>query len=94
MRDDLVVTDLVTRARDGDKQAWDALVDRYAPLLWSICRRHRVGGADAGVTGRAMTHVMTGPGCCTLPPRGGRWCHEVTGSTNAHPSGNTRKETS
>jgi RNA polymerase sigma factor (sigma-70 family) len=46
-RDDLVVTDLVTRARDGDTQAWDALVERYAPLIWSICRRYRLGGADA-----------------------------------------------
>jgi len=26
--DDLVVIDLVTRARSGDKQAWDALVER------------------------------------------------------------------
>ena len=32
-----VVTDLVTRARNGDKQAWDALVERYASLIWSIC---------------------------------------------------------
>jgi len=47
MRDDSVVTDLVARARNGDKQAWDALVERYAPLLWSICCRYRLGGADA-----------------------------------------------
>ena len=33
MRDDPVVTDLVTTARNGDKQAWDALVERYAPLV-------------------------------------------------------------
>ena len=45
-RKDPVVTDLVTRARNGDKQAWDALVERYAPLIWSICRRHGLGGAD------------------------------------------------
>jgi RNA polymerase sigma factor (sigma-70 family) len=45
-RNDPVVTDLVTRARNGDKQAWDALVERYAPLIWSICRRHGLGGAD------------------------------------------------
>jgi len=32
-RDDPVVTDLVTRARNDDKQAWDALVERYAPLI-------------------------------------------------------------
>ncbi len=38
-RDDPVVTGLVTRARNGERQAWDALVERYAPLIWSICRR-------------------------------------------------------
>ena len=47
MRDDLAVTDLVARARNGDKQAWDALVERFAPLIWSICRRHRLGETDA-----------------------------------------------
>ena len=46
-RDDPVVTSLVTRARNGDRQAWDALVDRYAPLIWSICRRYRLEAADA-----------------------------------------------
>jgi RNA polymerase sigma factor (sigma-70 family) len=40
-------TGLVTRARTGDRQAWDQLVDRYAPLVWSICRRHRLEAADA-----------------------------------------------
>ena len=29
-RDDSLVTDLVTRARNGDRQAWNALVERYA----------------------------------------------------------------
>jgi RNA polymerase sigma factor (sigma-70 family) len=43
VRDGVVVTDLVTRARTGDKQAWDALVEQYAPLVWSICCRHRLG---------------------------------------------------
>jgi RNA polymerase sigma factor (sigma-70 family) len=41
------VAGLVARARNGDKQAWDALVERYAPLIWSICRRHQLGAADA-----------------------------------------------
>jgi RNA polymerase sigma factor (sigma-70 family) len=45
-RDDPVVTGLVTRARNGERQAWDALVERYAPLIWSICRRHRLEAAD------------------------------------------------
>src|SRR3954463_12626263 len=43
MRDDPTVVDLVTRARDGDKNAWDELVERYAPLVWSVCRRYRLG---------------------------------------------------
>ena len=44
---DEVLRDLVARAKDGDDHAWDALVERYAPLVWSICRRHRLGRADA-----------------------------------------------
>ena len=46
-RDDAVITGLVTRARNGERQAWDALVERYAPLIWSICRRYRLEAADA-----------------------------------------------
>jgi RNA polymerase sigma factor (sigma-70 family) len=44
---DLPVAELVARARDGDQCAWDALVERYAPLVWSICRQYRLG-EDAG----------------------------------------------
>jgi RNA polymerase sigma factor (sigma-70 family) len=44
---DPVVAGLVIRARNGDRQAWDELVDRYATLVWSICRRHRLEAADA-----------------------------------------------
>jgi len=45
-RDDPFIRDLVSRARNGDKQAWGALVSRYAPLIWSICRRYAL--AEAG----------------------------------------------
>src|SRR3989442_6381283 len=54
LRDDPVVIDLVTRARKGDKQAWDALVERYAPLVWSICRRHRLGDAGGQDLGQSV----------------------------------------
>ena len=54
MRDAPVVADLVTRARYGDKQAWDALVERYAPLIWSTCRRYRLGRADADDVGQSV----------------------------------------
>ena len=54
MAEDLPVTALVTRARNGDKQAWDELVDRYAPLIWSICRRYRLRRADADNVGQGV----------------------------------------
>ena len=50
--DDQAVVGLVTRARGGDKQAWDALVERYAPLIWSICRKYRLAQADADDAGQ------------------------------------------
>jgi len=51
---DTTVSDLVARAKAGDRQAWDALVERYAPLIWSICRRHRLGHADADDVGQSV----------------------------------------
>src|SRR5215475_1413705 len=45
---------LVARARGGDKRAWDALVERYAPLIWSICRKYRLGRADADDVGQSV----------------------------------------
>jgi Sigma-70 region 2 len=47
IRVELVVADLVDRARTGERQAWDALVERYAPLIWSICRKYQLDAADA-----------------------------------------------
>ncbi len=41
------LVNLVHRARDGDANAWNQLVDRFAPLVWSVCRRHRLSDADA-----------------------------------------------
>ena len=54
MHDDPSVAQLVTGARNGDKQAWDGLVDRYAPLIWAICRRYGLAGADAEDVGQAV----------------------------------------
>jgi RNA polymerase sigma factor (sigma-70 family) len=58
-RDDLTVVHLAARASNGDRQAWDALVERYAPLIWSICRRYRLGDADAGdAAQRVWLHLL------------------------------------
>ena len=46
MRDDPAVIALVARARDGDQHAWNELVDRYAPLVWSICTRYQLSRPD------------------------------------------------
>jgi RNA polymerase sigma factor (sigma-70 family) len=51
---DSCVTDLVTRAREGDQRAWDALVKRYAPLIWSICRQYRLDRTDAEDVGQRI----------------------------------------
>jgi RNA polymerase sigma factor (sigma-70 family) len=54
MRDDVMVSDLVTRARAGDQQAWDVLVERFAPLIWCICSRHRLDRTDAEDVGQTV----------------------------------------
>jgi DNA-directed RNA polymerase specialized sigma24 family protein len=65
MRDDAVVIDLVTRARHGDQQAWNTLVERYAPLMWSICRRYRLSRAD---TDDVSQTVWLRQALTSLPP--------------------------
>jgi RNA polymerase sigma factor (sigma-70 family) len=54
MRDDPVVVALVTGARNGSKAAWDELVERYAPLVYSICRRFRLSEADTDDVGQTV----------------------------------------
>ncbi len=41
------VTELFRRAEAGEQAAWNAIVDRYTKLLWSVARAHRLGTADA-----------------------------------------------
>jgi RNA polymerase sigma factor (sigma-70 family) len=54
MRNDPQVIDLVTRAGIGERPAWDALVERYSPLIWSICHRYQLDRADAEDVGQAV----------------------------------------
>ena len=60
MRDNLPVSDLVMCARNGEKQAWNTIVERYAPLIWSICRRHGLGGVDTEDVGQAVWLHLVG----------------------------------
>jgi len=41
------IRDLVTRANAGDAAAWNALVDRFLPLVFSVLSRFRMSKADA-----------------------------------------------
>lgn len=40
------IADLVARATQGDELAWRALVDRLSPIIWAVCRRHRMTEVD------------------------------------------------
>src|SRR6201993_2054356 len=42
------VASWVRRAADGDRQAWERLVDQYARLIWSITVEFKLGESDAG----------------------------------------------
>jgi RNA polymerase sigma factor (sigma-70 family) len=52
MRDDPTVIAVVRRAQDGDQAAWNEIVDRFAPLVWGICRRFRLSDMDAHDVGQ------------------------------------------
>lgn len=41
------LTELLARASRGDAAAWNAVVDRFASLLWAVARGHRLGQEDA-----------------------------------------------
>ena len=54
MRDDPSVIALVRRAAGDDKTAWDEIVERYSPLVWSICARYRLSREDADDVGQSV----------------------------------------
>jgi RNA polymerase sigma factor (sigma-70 family) len=90
VRDNRVITDLVTRAAQGEKHAWDELVERFIPLIWSICRKYRLGDADVEDVGQnvwlqLMNHLgkirdpVALPGWLATVTR--RECFRVMGAT-------------
>lgn len=54
MRDDPSVVALVTRAAGTDPSAWNEIVDRYAPLVWSICTRYQLSNHDTEDVGQTV----------------------------------------
>jgi DNA-directed RNA polymerase specialized sigma24 family protein len=45
---------LVDDARVGDQKAWNALVSRYSPLVWAICRRFNLSRLDSDDVGQSV----------------------------------------
>jgi RNA polymerase sigma factor (sigma-70 family) len=95
MRDDPSVADLVTRARHGDQQAWDTIVERYAPLVWSICRSHRLSRADTDDVGQtvwlrlvAQLHQLRDPAALAgwIATTTGRECGRIRRAALASPT--------
>ena len=54
MRDDPSVIALVKRVCDGDHEAWNQIVERYSPLVWSICARYQLSRPDTDDVGQGV----------------------------------------
>jgi RNA polymerase sigma factor (sigma-70 family) len=54
MSDDSSVSALVARVCDGDQEAWNEIIERYAPLVWSVCLRHQLSRPDIDDVGQSV----------------------------------------
>ena len=73
MRDDPSVVALVARAARSDQDAWNEMVERYAPLVWGICARYRLSsqdledvGQNVAAAGRAAREAARAGGVARL----------------------------
>jgi RNA polymerase sigma factor (sigma-70 family) len=48
-----------TRAAAGDRRAWDEIVERYAPMVWSICTKFRLSDRDLEDVGQNVWLLLT-----------------------------------
>ena len=70
---------LVRAAAAGDQQAWDAIVNRFGGLVWSIARAHRLSTADAAdVCQTAWLRLVENMGRLREPDRVGAWLATTT----------------
>jgi RNA polymerase sigma factor (sigma-70 family) len=72
--DALDVARLVRRAAEGDRWAWERLVDQYARLIWAITRDFKLGESDAADVAqvtwlRLLEHIHS----LKSPDRVGSW---------------------
>ncbi len=54
MREDSSVTALVNRVGEGDQEAWNEIIERYAPLVWAICLRYQLDRQDIDDVGQSV----------------------------------------
>jgi len=65
---------LVKAAAAGDRQAWDALVERFAGTVWAIARGHRLNAADAAdVSQTTWLRLVENLDRIEQPDRVGAW---------------------
>jgi RNA polymerase sigma factor (sigma-70 family) len=54
MHNDSSVIALVARVGDGDQEAWNEIIERYSPLVWSICLRYQLDRQDVDDVGQSV----------------------------------------
>jgi len=68
------VAQLVRRAADGDRQAWERLVDQFARLIWSITGEFRLAESDsADVAQTTWLRLLEHIDRIEYPDRVGSW---------------------
>jgi len=78
-------TELVAAAAQGDWDAWDGLVDRYAALVWSVARGSGLDVEAAAAASLATWRCLA----CTVgnlddPERLGEWLADRTARNVMH----------
>jgi RNA polymerase sigma factor (sigma-70 family) len=68
------LAEVVRAASAGDRGAWEALVERFGGLVWSVARAHGLSGADAAdVSQTAWLRLVEHLERIRDPERVGRW---------------------
>lgn len=76
---DRSAAELVAWAADGDRAAWDTLVDRYTGLVWSVARAHDLTHPDAAdVVQTAWLRLVENLDRLRQPERVGAWLASTT----------------
>lgn len=64
----------LSAAAGGDRAAWNAIVERFTPLIWATVRAHRLGEADAAdVVQTTWLRLVEHLGRIQDPERLGAW---------------------